>query len=120
MAEGASGKKEKVTDLLAERPSLSVQAINEMIAVLRRKKLLSTDETAGIARDFFRVCEIFPLTVSDVQTALDLSRRHQFSHWDALIVANALNNGGTLLYPEDFQNGMRLQEGLTIINPFLE
>ena len=42
------------------------------------------------------------------------------SHWDALIVANAVNNGGRVLYSEDFQNGMRLQEGLTIINPFLE
>ena len=120
MADSASTKKDRVTDLLTERPGLSVQAINETIVVLRRKKLLGISETSEIARDFFRVCEVFPLTVPDIQMALDLSRRYQFSHWDALIAANALNNGGSLLYSEDFQNGMRLREGLTIINPFIK
>lgn len=49
--------------------------------------------------------------------ALDVQQRWQFSFYDALIVAAALEAGCTRLLSEDLQHGQRI-ESLTIENPF--
>lgn len=50
---------------------------------------------------------------------LDLQARYQFSFYDSLIVAAALEAGCTRLLTEDLQHGQQI-ETLTIENPFLE
>jgi len=39
---------------------------------------------------------------------------------DSLIVAAALDAGCTLLYSEDMQHGHKIDDRLTIINPFAD
>lgn len=119
VADKPSNKREITLDLLTARPGISVQVVNETVAVLRYKKRMGIEESAEVARNIIRVCNVFSLTSMDVQLAMRLSADYQFNHWDALIVANALNNNGTELYSEDFQHGMTLVEGLKISNPFM-
>jgi predicted nucleic acid-binding protein len=52
------------------------------------------------------------------QSALALHLRHQISHWDALIVAAALQTGCRILYSEDINDGQDF-EGVKVVNPFL-
>jgi predicted nucleic acid-binding protein len=61
------------------------------------------------------------LTVSPsmdlISAALELHGRYQFSWYDALIVAAALEARCRVLYSEDLRDGMKIGE-LTIVNPF--
>lgn len=61
------------------------------------------------------------LVVVDLETllaAIDLSRLHSFSFWDALIVRAASSAGCGLLLTEDLQHG-QVVDGVRIENPFL-
>ncbi len=47
-----------------------------------------------------------------------ISKNTQFSYWDSLIVAMAIDTDCTVLYSEDLNPGQQI-EGIRIINPFL-
>jgi predicted nucleic acid-binding protein len=51
------------------------------------------------------------------EQALDIQSRYQYSFYDSLIIAAALDGGCTRLLSEDLQHGQRI-ESLTIENPF--
>lgn len=53
------------------------------------------------------------------QRGLDLQARYDFSFYDALIVAAALESGSTRLYTEDLLHGQKI-EGLLVENPFVD
>ena len=53
------------------------------------------------------------------RSSLDVHSRYQFSFYDSLIVASALEAGCIRLYSEDLRHGQQI-ERLTILNPFLE
>jgi predicted nucleic acid-binding protein len=50
--------------------------------------------------------------------ALNLAERYQYSYFDSLILASALEAGCQILYSEDLQDGQRIENQLTIVNPF--
>lgn len=52
------------------------------------------------------------------QKCLDIQQRYQFSFYDSLIIAAAIEAGCTTLYSEDLQHGQQI-ERLTVKNPFV-
>jgi predicted nucleic acid-binding protein len=52
-----------------------------------------------------------------VRGALDLSRRHRLSYWDAAIAEAARLAGGEALLSEDLAQG-RSYDGVRVANPF--
>ena len=61
---------------------------------------------------------VVALTVADIELGHQLITDHNFSMWDSLIVASALNANCTTLYSEDMQHGQIVHGKLTIQNPF--
>jgi predicted nucleic acid-binding protein len=119
-AQQDGGKADRARALFADGGKISVQVLNEFVAVSRRKQ----------GRDWPAIAE----AVSDVLTMIDpplaltldmhiaarvLAEDHRLSFYDALIVAAAIEAGCDILYSEDVQHG-RAIGGLAIINPFLE
>jgi len=51
--------------------------------------------------------------------ASDLRSRYSFSFWDGLILASALFADAEILYSEDMQNGLTVENKLKIVNPFV-
>ena len=51
------------------------------------------------------------------RSSLNIQSRYQFSFYDSLIVAAALEAGCKTLYSEDLRHGQQV-EGVTIANPF--
>lgn len=98
---------------------LSVQVLNEFIAVARNpKKLnLSREEESKWLREWFSL-KIGSITPETFQKALEFHLRLQLSHWDALIVASALEASCNIIYTEDLQHD-QIIDGLRVINPFL-
>jgi len=62
----------------------------------------------------FKVQEI---TLSILNSALEIKAAHRFSYWDSAIIAAARALGCRELYSEDMSHGREV-EGITIINPF--
>jgi len=59
------------------------------------------------------------LTAETHDLGLRLAERYGFSVYDAMIVAAALLAGCGILYSEDMQHGQRIEDRLTLCNPFL-
>ena len=107
------------TDLLAKGGTISVQVLNEIANVARRKLNLSWAEVSA-ALDALRILSAapLPLTLATHTAALTLAERYQFSFYDALIVAAALDADCTTLLSEDFHHGLVVADRLTVQNPF--
>ena len=104
--------------LLAAGGALSVQVLNEFVAVARRKLEKSWEEVRR-ARDILRIfCpEPVRLTVEIHERAVHSAERYGYSIFDSLIIAAALQVGASTLYSEDMRDGQAI-DGLTIRNPF--
>jgi predicted nucleic acid-binding protein len=106
-------------NLLASGGVISVQVLNEFVAVARRKLGMSWVEV-GEALDAIRaLCQPpISLAIEVHESAFEIAQRYGFHIYDALILAAALDGGCAVLYSEDMQDGQRI-ESLTIRNPFL-
>jgi predicted nucleic acid-binding protein len=105
--------------LLAAGGALSVQILNEFVAVARRKLDKSWEEIGqalAILRVFFP--EPVALTIDMHEAALRIAERHGYHIYDALVVAAALETGCDTLYSEDLDDGHMIDGQLTIRNPF--
>ncbi|MCK1392087.1 PIN domain-containing protein [Bradyrhizobium sp. 1] len=112
-------RKQQATACLSDGGYASVQVLNEFVHVARRK-LRKDWPVIELALVQFRVSliDIVPITLNTHASAVALARSHNFSFYDALIVAAAIEAGCDTLYSEDMQHGRSI-DGLTIINPFL-
>lgn len=104
--------------LRQEHIVISVQVINEFIANSRNAKKLAldpSDERTWLQK-LFRL-HVASQSPDTVYLALRLQAFHSLSHWDALIIASALEADCTTLYSEDLAHGANY-DGVTVINPF--
>lgn len=108
-----------VETLLRSQPLISVQVLNEVTHVCRRKLRMEwgeIEEFLSILRFF---CKVIPLTEDVHDCARRLAARYQLAFYDACIAGAALTAGCDVLYSEDMNPGLVLEEKLRIVNPFL-
>jgi predicted nucleic acid-binding protein len=118
LASGDAAKADRAETTLAKGGSISVQVLNELANVARRKMKMSWDETHTFLNMLRGLLTVHPLTVESHETGLRLAERYGLSTYDAMIAASALQAGCDTLWSEDMQHGMALDEGLRIVNPF--
>lgn len=105
--------------LLATKPFISVQALNELVNVLRRKRALSWPEISEVVETVSALCRVIDLTLDTHRIALALVRRYSLGWWDALQLAAALYAGVDEFMTEDLQAGLQIESRLRVVNPFL-
>ena len=98
-------------------PIVSTQVINEVCSVLQRKAKFQESQIRQLVQVFSDRCVIVELTSDTLINASDLRLRYGFSFWDGLIVASAIGADATILYSEDMQDGLLVEQQLRIINP---
>ena len=113
-----TAKADRAEELLARGGTVSVQVLNEFVAVASRKLHMPFAEIRDVLDQVRMVCTVAPMTVQTHERALNIAERHGLSIYDALIVAAALLAGCTTLYSEDMQDGQVIERQLTIRNPF--
>jgi predicted nucleic acid-binding protein len=118
LASGDAAKADRAEATLAKGGSISVQVLNELANVTRRKMQMSWDETHTFLNMLRGLLTVHPLTVESHEMGLRLAERYGLSTYDAMIAASALHAGCDTLWSEDMQHGMALDEGLRIVNPF--
>ena len=97
---------------------ISVQVLNELTNVARRKMRMSWADTRAFLAMIRALLPIRPLTVEVHETGLGLAERYRLSIFDAMIAASALDANCATLWSEDMQDGMMIDSRLRIVNPF--
>ena len=112
-------KAEIARGILARRPVISTQVVNESINVCLRKLSFSREQAYAFGRLVMDRTEVLAVDEPTLDKAAALAIRYQLSHWDALIIAAALLGGCDTLYSEDLQHGQLFEDGLRVVNPFI-
>jgi predicted nucleic acid-binding protein len=98
---------------------VSVQVLNEVTNVARRKLGMAWAETDELLAGLRSACSVEPLTLRTHDTGRRLAERYGLSTWDAMIVSAALLAGCDTLFSEDMQHGLLLEQQLRVCNPFI-
>lgn len=105
--------------LVATGGVVSVQVLNELAAVARRKLWMTWEEVEDALAAIRVLCPSpVPLTIETHEAGLRIAAKYEFHIYDALIAAAALEAECTTLYSEDLQDGQVIDGRLTIRNPF--
>jgi predicted nucleic acid-binding protein len=115
---GDVAKADSVERLLKSRPVISVQVLNEVTHVCRRKLGMGWAEIAEFLELVRRLCKVVPLTEVIHDQGRAIAERRQLSFYDACIAAAATAAGCQTLYSQDMNDGQVLEGSLTISNPF--
>jgi predicted nucleic acid-binding protein len=118
IASGDSAKADRAEAAIAAGGVISVQVLNELANVARRKMQMSWTETHALLTMLRGLLTVHPLTLEIHEIGLELAERYGFSMYDAMIAASALHAGCDTLWSENMQHGMVVDEGLRIVNPF--
>jgi predicted nucleic acid-binding protein len=118
LASDDRAKADRAEALIGDGGSISVQVLNELANVARRKMGMSWPETRAFLALLRGLLTVHPLTVETHETGMALAERYGLSTYDAMIAAAALNAGCDTLWSEDMQHGMVLDGRLRIANPF--
>lgn len=113
-----SGKFARAAECVTAGGTVSVQVLNELSLVLRRKFGMNWTDirtAVGIVTDLL---DVVPITVDIHRQGLRLAERYGFAIYDAMIVSAALEAGCTRLWSEDMQHGLVVDDRLTLTNPF--
>jgi predicted nucleic acid-binding protein len=118
LASADTAKADQAEAALAEGGTISVQVLNEVANVARRRMGLSWNETRALLDTLRALLAVTPLTIEVHEAGLALAERYSLSLYDAMIVAAALEAGCERLLSEDMQDGLLIERRLRIVNPF--
>lgn len=111
-------KADRAESLVASGGTISVQVLNEMAHVMRRKTGMGWGAVRDVLAALRAVLSVVPMDQDMHNLGIDLAERHGFSVWDAMIVAAAQRSGASVLWSEDMDGGLTLPGGPAIRNPF--
>ena len=109
----------KAEALLASGGLVSVQSLNEVVSVARRKLGMSWKEVKEFLKLIGILCpKPVPVSLDTHQAALAIAEKYRYGIYDALIISAAIEAGCETLYSEDLLDGQIINRQLTIRNPF--
>ena len=114
-----AAKADRAEELIAGGGNISVQVLNELAAVARRKLGKSWPEVRDISMQVRAVLRVEPLTAQTHERGMHVAEHLGLSIYDGTIVASALLAECTTHYTEDLQDGRVIDGQLTIRNPFM-
>ena len=100
--------------------AMSVQVLQEFYVQATRASRpnpLPHATAVGFVQNWIERFPVQDLTVSILESALEIKASAKLAYWDAAIVAAARALGCDELLSEDMQHGRKIG-GLTIVNPF--
>ena len=92
--------------------------INEVCVNLLKRASFTEEQVGQLIESFYAKYAVVEFSSPILLTASQLRRRYSFSFWDSLIVAAALSAGVAVLYSEDLQHGLNIDNRLRVLNPF--
>jgi predicted nucleic acid-binding protein len=98
---------------------ISTQVINEVSANLLKKFGFQENSIMEFIHDCYRRYEVGNIGEYVFSIASDIRSKTNYSYYDSLILASAIDAKCEILYSEDMQHNHAVAQGLMIINPFV-
>ena len=117
VASSNPAKADRAKELIGAGGMISVQALDEITNVARRKMGMSWAETRAFLSTIRGLLPVRPLTIDVHETGVSLAERYGLSIYDAMIAASALQADCDTLWSEDMQDGIVLDDRLRVVNP---
>jgi len=95
-----------------------VQSLNEALNTLRRKTALSFGAVADLMSDIRSLLTVHDLTGAVFNRGLAIVERYGLQTYDAMILGSAIENGFETVLSEEMQDGLKVFDMLTVLNPF--
>ncbi|HEX8623906.1 MAG TPA: PIN domain-containing protein [Allosphingosinicella sp.] len=115
---GADEKALMAETLVAKGGTISVQVLNELTLVWRRKYGYSWDLVRETLWSLRTLLEVSPLGVDTHDLGLSIAERYRLQIYDSLLLASALLAGCETFLSEDLHDGLVVEGQLTIRNPY--
>jgi predicted nucleic acid-binding protein len=97
---------------------VSTQILNEFYRVLL-KHSIPDKEIQTKVNAIINDSMVSLIRIETIKNSWKLRERYNFSFWDSLIIASALENNCTNLYTEDLHHSQLISGRLKIVNPFI-
>ena len=117
-ASSDAAKAARAEALIADGGTISIQVLNEITNVARRKMQLDWRETHLLLDTVRSLLDVIPLTIGIHESGLTIAERYTLSIYDAMIAAAALEGGCETLWSEDMQHGALINDRVRILDPF--
>lgn len=105
--------------LITEKNSfISTQVLQELTHTVTRKFGFRYTDAVSAVSESCRNNNVHVNTTDTVYKACEIADAHRFSFYDSLIIAAALECHCAILYSEDLRHNQRIENKLTLINPF--
>jgi predicted nucleic acid-binding protein len=114
-----NNKADWISQNLQQSNVISVQVLNEFTSASLRKIKISNTELDEFLDLFKSTFSVRAIDLETFDTGLMVSRRYGYQHYDAMIIASALQAGCERLYSEDMQHRQIIDKRLQIVNPFI-
>jgi predicted nucleic acid-binding protein len=114
-----NNKADWISQNLQRSNVISVQVLNEFTSASLRKIKISNAELDEFLDLFKSTFSVRVIDEETFDTGLMVSRRYGYQHYDAMIIASALQAGCERLYSEDMQHRQIIDKRLQIVNPFI-
>ncbi len=111
-------KSDRAEALVATGGTISIQVLNEVANVARRKMAMSWTEMRHFLGILRELLDVRSLTVETHDLGIAIAERNGFSIFDSMIIASALLADCDILWTEDLQHGQVIEGRLRIVNPF--
>lgn len=114
--------KRKVVEEIIENAQqiiISTQVINEFINVMSKKRRVGFDELTIAVNELSIQLFVAQITISTIKSALKIAQKYNYSYFDSLILASALEYECSVIYTEDMHNQQIVETKLKIDNPFI-
>jgi predicted nucleic acid-binding protein len=118
IASSEPAKADQAEAMIDNGGTISVQVLNELTNVARRKMQMSWQETHALLSLLRGLLTVHSNAIEAHETGLALAERYNLSIYDAMIAASALHADCDTLWSEDMQHGLVLDGRLRILNPF--
>jgi predicted nucleic acid-binding protein len=118
LASGDPAKADRAERIAAAGGTISVQVLNELANVSRRKMGLSWTETHAFLSAVRALLAVEPMTADGLDLGLAIAERYGLSIYGAMIAASALQADCDTLWSEDMHDGLVIENRLRISNPF--
>ena len=99
---------------------VSTQVINEVCVNLLKKAQFAEQQVQQLIESFYAKYMVIELSKTLLLKASALRAQYTFSFWDSTIVSSALQADASVLYSEDMQDGLVVENRMRIINPFTQ
>ena len=113
-----AAKADRAVELLAIGGTISVQVLNEFVAVALGKLRMTWTEIREVLAQICAVCAVELISSEKQERAPQIAKRYGLSIYAAPIVPAALLAGCRTLHSEDMRDGQVIDRQLTIRDPF--